>query len=170
MILVVFSLFVWGMEWARIRFSAFNQLFLSLLGGLIREEERTKLSGVFWMVAGVLTIAILIKSPPLSIAILLYLLLGDTAAGLGGKWLKGPHWGQSPKRVSGSLSCFIVCFFIGFFLLRPGYNGTSIFIGALVATGAEYGMFRMNDNFLIPALSSLFFWLYDYGLGIGVRF
>src|SRR5690348_8682741 len=46
-------------------------------GGLFRKEEGTRLSGIFWMLLGVLFTAITVGPTDAVITILLYLILGD---------------------------------------------------------------------------------------------
>lgn len=142
-------------ELARVNHQGFNRWFTARYGGMLRDEEKSSFSGVFWMLLGVQTTVALVEPVPLAATALLYLILGDTVASLIGMRLGGPHWPGSKKRLSGSIACFAVCLFIGVVLLSPAYGWPVVVIGALAATFLETLSLQINDNFLIPVGSSL---------------
>lgn len=144
-------------ELARLRVASFQGFIERHFGGLLRTEERYQLSGIFWMLLGVMVTMSLLQSIPLATAALLYLVLGDTAASLIGMRVQGPAWPGSKKTLSGSAACFLFCFFIGMIILQPIHGWGAVFVGALVATIVESGVFRVNDNFTIPVVSALVF-------------
>lgn len=144
-----------SLEIIRLKNAATGRWFAARFGGLMREEEKSKLSGVFWMLLGVLTTVLVAKPVPMAASALLYLILGDAIASLVGMRFGGPHWTGSKKRMSGSLACFAVCLFVGVVLLRPSYEWHVVVIGALAATFLEHIPIRINDNFLIPTGSAL---------------
>ncbi len=160
-LMIVTSLFIGVLivEIIRLRTEAINVWILDHFGGIFRKEERRKISGVFWMLAGVVSSVVLLDSWRLSVTAILYLILGDAAASLVGKYIGGPKWMRSEKSLVGSLACFSVCVLIGMFLMRPLYPWYLILAGALVATAAEAGPFS-NDNFSIPCAASLLFTLF----------
>lgn len=154
-------------EFARLRIPAVRARLEKYAAGLIRPEESQKFTAVFWMLLGVLSAAILIGPLRLLITIYLFLIFGDGVASLIGKSLQGPHWPGSPKRISGSLACFIVCLCLGSILLRPDYSWFGIVIGALAATILEFGILPLNDNLTIPAGTALvFLMIYRVPLGL----
>lgn len=142
-------------EVARLKRPALNEWFQLRFGGLFRERERDRLSGVSWMLAGVLTTVAMAEPLPIAVAAILYLVLGDAVASLVGIRLGGPHWPGSDKRISGSLACFAVCLVIGAVILREPYGWAAVLVGALAATIFERGVVPVNDNFLIPTGSAL---------------
>jgi dolichol kinase len=150
---------IFAMEQTRLRVPAVGAWFERNAGALFREEERHRMSGVFWMADGVWITVVLLKSVPLASTALLYLLLGDAIASLAGKRLQGPRLPRSNKSVAGSAACFFMCLFIGVSLLRPNYYGwTGIVAGAVVATVVEaVPIFRLNDNVTIPVAAALTF-------------
>jgi len=156
-ILLLFAWFAveFVLETARRREIIFNDWLFQRFGGLFRPEERRNFSGIFWMILGVLTTVLLIRSVPVAVTVLLYLILGDGVASLVGMRWSGPHWPGSKKRLSGSLACFLICLVIGVTMLRPAYGWSGVFWGAAAATLLELGVLPINDNFLVPAGSSL---------------
>ncbi len=130
-----------------------------IAGELMREHERDKISGIFWMTFGALGSALIVSETRLAAACMLYLILGDAAASLTGKLLRGQHWPGSPKRLSGSAACFITCVVIGVLVLRPAFGWEFVLIGASVATFSEFNPLKINDNFLIPFTSAVGFFL-----------
>lgn len=137
-------------EAARLKNPAFNEWIYSRFGGLMRDKERQHISGIFWMILGVLTSVSIARPVPIAAASILYLLLGDGVASLVGKRFGGPAWPRSNKRVSGSLACFLACVVIGKFLLEPLYGWPMVFIGAAAATVLELISTPIDDNLLIP--------------------
>ena len=143
-------LVVGGVEAARLRRPAVNAWFQRRFGGLFREEERGRPTGVLWMLAGVFLTAAVVAPIALAATALLYLILGDAVASVAGKTLGGPHWPRSPKRLSGSAACFLVCLVVGAATLRPAWGWHGVVIGAAAATFLEWGALPGNDNLTIP--------------------
>lgn len=130
-----------------------------ILGDLLRDHERDKLSGAFWMTLGALGTAVVLPEPRLGATCMLYLIFGDAAASLTGKLLQGPAWYKSPKRISGSVACFIACVLSGLVMLPPDLGWDFVLIGAFTATFFELHSWKINDNFLIPFASAIGFFL-----------
>lgn len=150
-----------AVEILRIKNSSVRAWFSTHFKGITREKEEFHFTGIFWMITGVLSTAVLLEPTKLAVTALLYLIFGDAAASLIGKSIKGPHWFRSDKRISGSVGCFLVCVLIGVLVLGPDYSKGTIFGGALVATFLEMGLIPGNDNLLIPAGSAVFFLIYQ---------
>jgi dolichol kinase len=146
---------VFAVEIVRLQVPAVNEWFDRRFGGLFRDQERHRFSGVSWMLAGVLTTAAMVGPLPMAAASILYLVLGDAVASLIGIRVGGPHWPGSDKRISGSVACFAVCLLIGVAIIRTDYGWPGVLIGAAVATILERGFAPINDNFLIPVGSGL---------------
>jgi dolichol kinase len=150
-------------EKARHRNVFLNDWIFERFGPLFRPEERGHFSGVFWMILGVLTTGLLLRPVPVVVTVLLYLILGDGVASLVGMRWGGPRWPRSKKTLSGSVACFLVCLLVGATILRPAYDWSGVLAGAVAATLLELVPIRLNDNFLIPAGSSLVMMIF-YGL------
>jgi dolichol kinase len=148
-------------ETARLYVPSGRALFGRFFGGMLREKEAQHFSGVFWMALGVFSVAVLIAPFPLFASVLLYLLLGDTAASLVGKsWPSGPRLFGTPKSIAGSAACFVTCVLIGFFVVRPVFGWPAVWVGAAAATAAEANPFSIDDNFFMPFVSALAFLLF----------
>jgi dolichol kinase len=146
---------VYGFEYGRIHSTLFGVQVDRYFGGLYRDHEKSKLSGLFWMLLGVVITVSLVKSVPLAVTALLYLILGDGVASLIGLRFRGPHWPGLQKRLSGSLACFVICLLIGQVILRPEYGWHGILAGAATATIVEMGFIPLDDNVTIPVASSV---------------
>lgn len=157
-ILVLTALF----EAARLKNPAFAGVVYMLAGPLFREEERQKPTGVLWMLLGVITAAFLIQSTKVVATIYLFVVFGDGAASLVGKGIGGPKWPGSPKSMSGSAACFLVCLLIAGLMLRPTFAWPGLILVAATAAVLEFGFFRLNDNFAIPLGCALVLkWVYQ---------
>lgn len=156
-LLIVFWVVIALMEIARLCLPAFNGFTFEHFGDLFRENERSRPTGIFWMLSGALFSAFMLDTPALVATVLFYVVFGDLTASLVGKWLGGSRWFKSEKRLSGSFACFLICVVVGFLLLRAEYGRHLILFGALVATLIEAGFIPLNDNFSIPVISSIVF-------------
>src|SRR5579871_3208716 len=99
-------------EFVRLRNRAINEYLIAFFGGINRESERVKMSGIVWTGLGCWWTILLFggRSEVVSGAIL-YLALGDAAAALAGKLL-GRHrlpYGDGAKTWEGTIACFVVC-------------------------------------------------------------
>lgn len=159
-LLIVFWVVVALMEFTRLSVSSSNGFVFEHFGDLFREKERNRPMGVFWMLSGVLFVTFLLDQPALITTTLLYVVFGDMAASLVGKWVGGPKWFRSEKRLSGSLACFVACIGIGYLILRAD-NLYLVFGGALIATLAEIGIAKLDDNFTVPLFSALFMFCFS---------
>jgi dolichol kinase len=139
----------------RLRRPVFQNWFEKHFGALFRSEEKTRLTGVFWMLLGVLAAGLLIPPPSVATAVLLFMILGDVVASLVGKSVGGPRWFRSPKHISGSLACFAVCVVMGAIFLRPLLPWGAVLLTSFTAAFLEVGYIPVNDNFLIPLGCSL---------------
>lgn len=165
LILVPRAMFLWilggwfltvaAVEMIRLKSPRMHAWFQSHWGGLLREEESRRFSGVFWMALGVLCTVSLVESVPLASTALLYLIFGDAAASLIGKRVRGPVWPGSMKTISGSVACFVVCLAVGAWMLNPMFGWSGVFVGAAVATAVEKGVLPLDDNFSIPVFSAV---------------
>jgi dolichol kinase len=141
-------------ELIRLKEPAFNQMLMSYFGGIHREAEASKISGVLWTSLGCLMTVILFGDQPVLVALgLMHLALGDAAAALIGKSmgrLKFSIKGRT-KSVEGSLACFAACLLaakcLGF--AWPAAVGASV-----AATVVEALPVPIDDNFWIPLASA----------------
>ena len=151
------------LEIARLAIPALNTFAHRIFGSVFRASERHRLSGVVWMLGGVLAAAVILEPLPLLVTALLHVILGDAAASIAGIRWGNRRWPGSNKTVVGSLACLAVCFLVGIVLLRPAWGWEGIAAAAVAATLAESGVLRLNDNLAIPVLSATAFAV-SYGL------
>ena len=129
----------------RIHDPRLKNIFYRIFGDIVREHEKTALTGSTSMViAGLLTVYCFQKN--IAVAALLYLTIGDSMAALIGKTYGRTH--LFGKTLEGSLACFSSCVFIG--LLVPGLPPDVVIAGALAATLFELLPIPIDDNFRIP--------------------
>lgn len=137
-------------EIIRAKNESVNVFILKILGGVHRESETHKISGLPWTLSGAFFTMFLFENKNFVLASFLYLAFGDAVAALAGKaW--GKHKIYAGKSLEGSLACFIVCFIAGLFLL-PTWQFA--LIGAVAATVIESIPWPLNDNFWMQILNA----------------
>jgi diacylglycerol kinase (CTP) len=166
------ALFVWGgrersllalgsaflvvalVEAFRLRHAAFNDRLLGLFGGIHREKESRRPSGILWTLGGAFLTIWLVPHPDVVLTSLWYLAVGDAAAALVGK-----KWGRiriGDKSLEGSVACFLSCWAAGAaFLDAPGGNLPEAAVGAFTAALLEALPLPIDDNLWIPLVSGL---------------
>ncbi|OIO05693.1 MAG: hypothetical protein AUJ52_13435 [Elusimicrobia bacterium CG1_02_63_36] len=143
-----------AVEFFRLRRPELNALLMKSFGGIHRESEIGRISGIFWTTLGCLgTIALFGERPPVVCAAIAYLAFGDGVAALAGRawgtW-KWP-WFGGKKSVQGSTACFAACGVSGW---AAGLPPSALFVGAAAATVLELLPLPIDDNFWIPLLSA----------------
>jgi dolichol kinase len=122
--------------------SIFNKLFSDMLRN---HEQEGKLTGATWVIIGAV-ISIMIFAKPVAIIALIFMSLGDTAAGLIGQHF-GKHkiWDKSWEGFFGGL---LVCVIIALnFSSLPLSVSLS---GAIAAMIMEIAPIPLDDNFKMP--------------------
>ena len=145
---VLFLLVVIG-EVLRHKNKRFNQFILKILGGVHREEESSKISGLPWTLSGSIITMLLFKDKTIVFSSLLFLVFGDTFAALIGKGY-GKHKLWFGKSLEGSFACFVICFLIALFF----FNIWLSLIIALIVAVIEFIPWPLNDNFWIPIITA----------------
>jgi dolichol kinase len=136
-------------ELLRLRMPVFNAWLLDTLGGIHREEETKKLSGLPWTLSGSFLTILLFPNKTIVLVSFFYLVFGDAIAALAGKRF-GRHHIVGEKTLEGSIACLLVCFVAGVFFF--GWQMATL--GALCATVIELVPWPMNDNFWMPLFSA----------------
>lgn len=125
-----------------------SKIFYTLFGPMLRRKERFTLTGSTTLLMASL-VCVLLFQKPIAVAVLCFLIVGDTMAALVGK-----SFGRIKvfrKTLEGSLACFFTCLIV--VLAVPRMEFTVGLVGALVATLIELLPIPLDDNFLIPILS-----------------
>ena len=139
-------------EVLRFRNQTFRKVFNRYFGFLLRQEERSSITGAtYWIVGALITILIYPKT--IAIFAISMLIVSDALAAWVGKGI-GRIYIRSNKTLEGSLSFFLSAFLIARVVLH--WSGTMALSGALVGTLLEWGIFPLNDNLTVPIGSGLF--------------
>lgn len=137
-------------ELIRLKNERFNVFILKISGGVHREFETNKISGLAWTLSGAFFTIILFQDKTMVITSFLYLAFGDAVAALVGKAC-GKHKIYAGKSLEGSFACLVVCFIIGLIIL-PTWQFA--LIGALIATFIETIPWPLNDNFWMQIINA----------------
>jgi len=149
-----------GIEVLRLSRPALNDALMRLFGGIHREDEERRISGILWTALGcALTIAAFGARPRAVAAGVLCLALGDSAAALVGKRLGRVQIGLCGRRktLEGSLACLAACLAAGW---ACGFRGAALCLGALSAAAVELLPVPIDDNLWLAFLpAAVFFFL-----------
>lgn len=143
---------IWFVEASRLMIPSVQTFFLKSFKGLIRDKEVNKASGVAYFIPG--CVAAMMAAPShFAIMGILFLSIGDAAASIGTAGGFIPV-GTSPRKVEGSIGCFLACFGIGVYLGLSPYH--SIVTALIVAVGEVLSeVIGLDDNLVIPMLGVL---------------
>ena len=141
-----------SIELVRLCVPRFNAWIMPLFGGIHREEETHKMSGIFWTLLGSVLTIWLFKDPMVVLCAMGYLVFADAAAALVGVPLGRHGFMGGKKSWEGSAACFLASWLVGLAFLNPLWA-----LGAAVlVTAVELSPLPWNDNFWIPLLSGGF--------------
>lgn len=127
-------------------------------GALLRNRERTRVTGATWLLASCLAAVVLLPRPA-AVAALWCVAAGDPAATLAGRGfgaLRGAGI-ASGKTLVGSAACFITSL-IGVWKLAH-FSGEAASIIALAATIAERLPLSLDDNLRVVTAAGVTAWL-----------
>ena len=126
-----------------------KSLFTLFINSMLRSHEQEgKLTGATWVMIGAV-ISIILFSKPVAIIALIFMSLGDSAAGLiGQRYGKHKIWNKSWEGFFGGL---FVCIIIGIiYSLLTTLPMTISLSGAVAAMVMEILPIPLDDNFKIP--------------------
>jgi glycerol-3-phosphate acyltransferase PlsY len=157
------------LEVLRLANPSVNRFFTRRLRFLMRRAEYRTVTGTGYYLLGSF-FSVLLFSPMIAIAAMLFLVFGDFAAAMVGTAI-GRVRLFAAKSLEGSLACFVACFVVGlllFWRVQPDWSvGVRLALsGAAAATLAELLPLRINDNLTIPLLSGLAVLLTAQSLGL----
>ena len=143
-----------SLEAARLCVPSLNKCFSIWFASLLREEEKSKLTGSSYFLIGCL-ITVLAFHQDIATLAILFLSLGDPAATVVGMW-KGciRLWGKS---IEGNIACLIVCLCVGIPVatILENLTLTVAIVGAVFATLFQALPLRLSDNLTIPLGSAV---------------
>lgn len=146
-------------EFIRAKNEKFNIFILKVLGGVHRESETHKISGLPWTLSGAFLTILLFPNKIFVLASFLYLAFGDACAALFGKTY-GKHKIYAGKSLEGTFACFCACFVIGLIVFLSSGQFTTIngflfaIVGALIAAFIETIPWPLNDNFWMQIINA----------------
>ena len=149
-ILLPITLLAFLIEYLRINSISVKNIFDKYLFSMLRNHEKSgKYTGATWVfISSTLSIGIFPKD--IAIISLIYMSIGDTAAGLIGR-----KYGTIKiynKTLEGALAGFIVCLIVGL-MIDLNLSKTLVVIGALSAAIIELMPISIDDNLRIPLFS-----------------
>ena len=149
-ILLPITSFAFLIEYLRINSISVKNIFDKYLFSMLRNHEKSgKYTGATWIfISSTLSIAIFPKD--IAIISLIYMSIGDTAAGLIGR--KFGRIKIYNKTLEGALAGFIVCLIVGL-MIDLNLSKTVVAIGALSAAIIEFMPISIDDNLRIPLFS-----------------
>jgi len=128
---------------------------------ILREKEKNQLTGSCYLSLGC-TLTMAISPPSITMASILFLILGDLSAAIvgvsfGGETVSLKLGRAGKKSAEGSMAMLLVCFCIGCVTFwNVELREYPVAIGAIVATLTELiEPFGINDNLTIPIFSSI---------------
>lgn len=138
----------------RLKSPAANRALTRFFGGLARDDEHDKYSGIVHTTLGVLCLWLLYGAKDSIVSAgIYYVAFGDASAALVGKWIGTHKIGKSKKSVEGSLACFVACVLVGF---GTGFSAIPVFAAAVTATVVEFLPTTRwwNDNLWMPVITA----------------
>ena len=146
-ILLPITSFAFLIEYLRINSTSVKNTFDKYLFSMLRNHEKSgKYTGATWVfISSTLSIGIFPKD--IAVISLIYMSIGDTAAGLIGR--KFGRIKIYNKTLEGALAGFIVCLIVGL-MIDLNLSKTLVAIGALSAAIIELMPISIDDNLRIP--------------------
>lgn len=144
------------LELIRFLFPKVNDRFFRLFQRVLKKEERSRpIGSSYLLVASVL--AFLLFEKDIAIACLLFLAVGDPAAGVIGERLeirRAFGWGWRGWGWPGAVACLLSCLAVGMVLIQVGLNINLILISVGAAVAAVVALFPwpIDDNIVMPLL------------------
>ena len=137
-------------EFGRFFAPKLNMKIVGFFGGIHRQEELLKPTGIFWTLLGSLVTMGLFQDRNVVLCAMGYLIFSDAAAALIGVRYGRHKFGKIS--LEGSAACFFVSVVVGlFFLELPMALLAAVFVTIVEAVPLPY-----NDNLWIPLLSAVF--------------
>ena len=144
-----------SLDLLRRKISPLNDWAFTVFRPLLRDREKTRLTGASYVLIGSL-LTFIIFSREIAILAVCFMAVGDATA-----TMIGTHFGKrkllTGKTLEGSLACFTACLAIGFFFSVSDLpvHWIIVLTGAITATVVEVLPLPVNDNLSMPLLAGL---------------
>jgi phytol kinase len=140
------------LEWVRLHSPEFNQWTWQRVEGIARVWEKNAISGVFWTWLGSFLTMIIFKRREIVLAALGFMIFGDFAAALVGKFWGRHRWpGDTTKTIEGTTAFALAATAAGWWFLPPHV----VIISAVAAAALESIRLPVDDNLWIPLVSGV---------------
>ena len=163
------------LEIVRLNVPAFQKIYFSMAGSMLRTEENKKVTGATFILASAFLCTLIFHlRPDISAIVLNLFILGDAVAAIVGLSIGRIKIGK--KSLEGSLACFFLCFLLFYFvfpyvpLLLDTWGGQAplllIFMVSFSITVLELFPLKLtkkitvNDNLYVPVVTGLMMLLF----------
>jgi dolichol kinase len=156
-------------ELVRSRSVAFNTWVIRFFRAIMRENEKAALSGTTYLFFGVLTIVAFFPKNVAMLSLLFLSTADPIASYFGIRYGKDKLWGR--KSLQGSAAAFCACVVVsmGYFwahnLMTSRLVVVSLLAGLSGAVAEAIPIGRLDDNFVMPVVSSCFLWVIFFVFG-----
>lgn len=149
-ILFGFFLLLAAIDITRWTYTKLSRQLSGMLGSVLRPHERRRFSGGTYILAAG-TLCSLLFAKPVAVAVLICIIVGDTAAVFVGRAIGKIRIGQ--KTLEGSLAFFLASLLC--ILWIPGLTWQVKILGAAVAAFVEALPIPMDDNLTVPLVAGV---------------
>ncbi len=154
--LIMFSLFIFSLEFLRLKNSYINDFAITLMRPFMRECERSSISGMPFYALGV-GLSLVLFSEKIAVLSVLFLVFADPIASVFGI-LFGKDKILPNKSLQGSLAAFAVCYVLtmvyGMHYSNPNINLLCFsLLAGVIGSFSELCSTFLDDNLSIPVIS-----------------
>lgn len=158
-----------AVELWRSRSPRFNQRLVRMFKSIMRENEKQGLTGTTYLFLGALTIVAFFPKNVAMLSLLFLATADPIASYFGIRFGKDKLWGR--KSLQGSVAAFFDCaivsaaYFFAHNLMADRIMIVSILAGISGALAEAAPIGRLDDNFIMPVVSSCLLWVIFYLFG-----
>lgn len=161
-VLLIFALLAFAFEFLRLKNDKINALMMVVMKPVMRESERTSVSGLPFYALGV-SLSLFFFSEAIALLATLFLIFADPIASFCGI-LFGRDKILPNKSLQGTIAAYSVCYLVtiiyGLYYLGPSLELVLFAsIAGLVGSISEMCSQFVDDNLCIPVISGLGLWL-----------
>jgi dolichol kinase len=146
-----------AVEIGRARHARTRELFHQATGALLRPHEHTQLSGATWLVLAFLG-SVALYPPPVAIAAMWAVGVGDAAAALVGHPLGRHRIGRSGKTLEGAIACLVATFPGALLIARLSVPESIVAAAAAAVAEAPHRPFDDNVRIAIAVGGGILLW------------
>ena len=151
-IMAALGIIIIFLEFARLRLPSFNEWAWNRVSDIARVWERNSISGLFWTWLGSFLTMLIFKRREIVLAALAFMIFGDFAAALVGKFWGRHRWpGGTKKTMEGTTAFALAAITAGWWFLPPHV----VIISAIIAAALESIRLPVDDNLWIPLVSGV---------------